>query len=120
MWKLDNVASIKNDRPISLLPVCGKIVSKIIFNNLYTYLHMNNFITKNQSVFLHTISQPTNYYIFLIKSIRLLIALNNSKLELIFLDSSSAFDKVRHDGLIFKLEQNGITGNLLRLNFNII
>ena len=33
----------------------------------------------------------------------------------VFLDISNAFDKVRHDGLIFKLKQNGISGSLLNL-----
>ena len=28
---------------------------------------------------------------------------------------SKSFDKVWHEGLIFKLKQNGVTGNLLRL-----
>ena len=28
---------------------------------------------------------------------------------------SKAFDKVWHEGLIFKLKQNGVTGNLLKL-----
>ena len=60
IWKLANVTPIfkkgdkqliKNYRPISLLPICGKIFEKIIFNNLYKYLHANNLITKNQSGF---------------------------------------------------------------------
>ena len=33
----------------------------------------------------------------------------------IFLDISKALDKVWHDGTIFKLTQNGISGNLLKL-----
>ena len=33
----------------------------------------------------------------------------------VFLDISKAFDKVWHDGIIFKLTQNGISGNLLKL-----
>ena len=33
----------------------------------------------------------------------------------VFLDISKAFDKVWHDGIIFKLTQNGISGNLLNL-----
>ena len=31
----------------------------------------------------------------------------------VFLDISKIFDKVRHDGIVFKLTQNGISGNLL-------
>ena len=33
----------------------------------------------------------------------------------VFLDISKAFDKVWHDGIIFKLTQNDISGNLLNL-----
>ena len=60
IWKLANVTPvykkndkqlIKNYRPISLLPICGKLFEKIIFNNLYKYLNTNNLITKNQSGF---------------------------------------------------------------------
>ena len=48
IWKLANVVPLfkKNDkqllnnyRPISLLPICGKIFEKVIFNNLYKYLN---------------------------------------------------------------------------------
>ena len=38
----------------------------------------------------------------------------------VFLDMSKAFDKVWHDGLIFKLKQNGISGNLLNLLSNFL
>ena len=38
----------------------------------------------------------------------------------VFLDISKAFDKVWHEGLIFKLEQNGISGQLLNLLQNYL
>ena len=33
----------------------------------------------------------------------------------VFLDISKAFDKVWHEGVIFKLKQNGISGDLLNI-----
>ena len=57
-WKKDNVVPVykknernltNNYRPISLLPVCGKIFEKLIFDNLYSYIFQNNFISDSQS-----------------------------------------------------------------------
>ena len=72
VWKLRNVTpiqkgdkqSIINYRPISLLPICGKMFEKIIFNNLYSYLNANNLITKNQSGF-RPGDSTTNQLLFL-------------------------------------------------------
>ena len=57
LWKLANVTPIfkkedkqlvKNYRPISLLPICGKIFEKLVFDTLYAHLSDNDLITKNQ------------------------------------------------------------------------
>ena len=48
IFKKGDKQLINNYRPISLLPICGKIFEKIIFNNLYNYLHLNGLTTKNQ------------------------------------------------------------------------
>ena len=123
LWKLANVTPIfkKNDkqliqnyRPISLLPICGKIFEKIIFNNLYNYFNTNNLITKNQSGF-RPGDSTINQLIYLVNEIH--EAFENPKsleVRAVFLDIAKAFDKVWHDGLIFKLKQTGISGSLLK------
>ena len=123
-WKLANVTPIhkkndkqlvKNYRPISLLPICSKLFEKLIFNCLYRYLNNNGLITKNQSGF-RPGDSTANQLLYLVNEIH--EAFENPKtldVRAIFLDISKAFDKVWHDGLIFKLRQNGISGNMLRL-----
>ena len=129
IWKLANVTPIfkkgdkqliKNYRSISLLPICGKILEKLIFNQLYTYLHTNNLITKNQSGF-HPADSTTNQLLFLIDEIHQAFDCTQSfEVRSVFLDISKAFDKVWHEGLIFKLEQNGVSGSLLKLFQNYL
>ena len=41
----------KDYRPISLLPICGKILEKIIFDVIYKHLTDNDLLTPNQSGF---------------------------------------------------------------------
>ena len=107
MWKLANVIpifkkgdkqSINNYRPISLLPICGKMFEKIIFNNLYKYLNTNNLITKNQSGF-RPCDSTTNQLLYLVNEIHK--AFDDPKsleVRAVFLDISKAFDKVWHGG----------------------
>ena len=37
-----------------------------------------------------------------------------------FLDKCKVFDRVWHDGLLFKLKQNGVSGNLFQLIENVL
>ena len=59
-WKKANVVPVhkkgdkqllKNYRPISLLPIFGKIFERIIYNNIFEYLTTNKLISDNQSGF---------------------------------------------------------------------
>ena len=103
---------IKNYRP--LFPICGKILEKIIFNKLYNYLHSNNLITKKQSGF-RPGDSTTNQLLYLLDEIHQAFDGTESyEVRAVFFDISKAFDKVWHDGLIFKLRQNGISGKLLK------
>ena len=129
LWKLANITPIfkkgdkrwiKNYRPISLLPICGKIFEKIIFNNLYSYLNANNLITKNQSGF-RPGDSTTNQLLYLVNEIHKAFEDPQSlEVRAVFLDISKAFDKVWHEGLIFKLKRNGVSDSLLKLFVNYL
>ena len=49
--KKESENMLKNYGPISLLPLCGKIFEKCIYNSLYSYLESNNILSKFQSGF---------------------------------------------------------------------
>ena len=76
--------------------------------------------TRNQSGF-RPCDATTNQLLYLVNEIH--EAFENPKsleVRAVFLDISKAFDKVWHGGLIFKLKQNGISGNLLKLFENYL
>ena len=111
MLKKGNRQLKNNYRPISLLPICGKILEKIIFDKVYSFLNSNKLISKRQSGF-----RPRDSTIYQLISITSSIYKsfeNYDETRAVFLDISKAFDKVWHGGVIHKLKCNGITSNLL-------
>ena len=112
-WKEANVTPVhkKNDkqlisnyRPISLLPILAKVFERIIFKNLYNYLISNNLITKNQSGF-RPGDSAVNQLLALVNDIYTAFDDKRSlEVRSVYLDMSKAFDKVWHEGLIFKLK----------------
>ena len=118
-WKKANVVPVhkkgdkqilKNCRPISLLPITGKILEKLLSDRMFEFFTENNLISDNQSGF-----KPGDSCINQLLSITHEIYQSfDYNLEVrAFLDISKAFDKVWHKGLIYKLKQNGILGNIL-------
>ena len=80
---------------------------------MYNHFTSNNLITKNQSGFRPNDS-VTNQLICLVDTIHSSLDINLD-VRSVFLDMSKAFDKEWHEGLLFKLKQNGINGKLLNL-----
>ena len=105
----------KTYRPISLLPICGKLLEKIIFDEIYTHLQENNLLSPKQSGF-RPGDSTVNQLLLIMNEI--LVAFDQYPMRetrAILLDISKAFDKVWHEGLISKLISNGIQGKLLNI-----
>ena len=101
-----------------MLPICGKILEKIVFDQVYVFLNINNLLSKNQSGY-----RPGDSTIYQLISITSTISEafeNNDETRAVFLDISEAFDKVWHEGIIFKLKCSGISGNLLNFFENYL
>ena len=100
-WKNGNIVPIrkkgdkqilKNYRPVSLLPICGEIFERLIFNDLFNFFLENNLILPNQSGF-----KPGDSCINQLLSMTHKIYNSfDEGLEVrsVFLDISKAFDKV--------------------------
>ena len=87
-------------------------LEKIVFDQVYSFLNVNKLISKNQSGF-----RPGDSTIYQLISITSNIIDSFEKYDetrALVLGISKAFAKVWHDGLIFKLKCNGISGILLK------
>ena len=124
-WKKANVVPVfknkgdksvvKNYRPVSLLPIFGKIFEKCLYDAIYRYFEENNLFSNCQSGFREgdsCISQLLSITHDIMKGFDATPSLDTRG---VFLDISKAFDRVWHDGLIFKLKTYGISGSLLLL-----
>ena len=84
-----------------------------MFNEMFKFFIENELISSNQSGF-----KPGDSCVNQLVSITHEIYKSFDKgheVRGVFLDISKAFEKVWYDGIIFKLTQNGISGNLLKL-----
>ena len=111
-WQISSL-SIKNSknlnqnkRPISLLPIFGKF---------FQHLTANELLNPNQSGFRPNDS-TINQLLSIVHTIFSAFDCNPPlDVRSVYLDISKAFDRVWHEGLIYKLRRCGVSGNLLSL-----
>ena len=129
IWKRSNIIPVhkKNDkqlvnnyRPISLLPIFGKILEKVIFDRIYGFLLEENLLNPNQSGFRPSDS-CINQLLAIAQEIFEAFDCNPSlEVRAFFLYITKAFDKFWHEGLLYKLKSMGISGELYNLPENYL
>ena len=108
VYKKGNKELIENYRPISTLPIFGKIFEKIIYNRIYTFLSSQGILTNSQFGFRKGFStgHAVHHSVNIIND-----ALQKNEHVLgIFIDLSKAFDTIDHELLVKKLDNYGIRG----------
>ncbi|GFT55630.1 RNA-directed DNA polymerase from mobile element jockey [Trichonephila clavipes] len=108
----DNKLAI-NYRPISLLSAVGKIFEKIILQRIKLHADANNCIPDFQ----HGFREETSTCHQLLRLTNLIIGGYNQNQTTggAFLDAEKAFDRVWHDGLIFKLIQLNFPSYIIKI-----
>jgi len=108
IYKKKDKTSPGNYRPISLLSIFNKLLEKLMYKRLYSFLSINDIIYDYQFGFRNkhsTILAITE----IVDNIREELDKGNSVLG-IYLDLSKAFDTVSHEILLYKLQYYGIRG----------
>lgn len=103
--------SVKNYRPISILPTISKILEKILNNRLLKYINTHKLLSENQYGFRAGIATEDAVIAFSEKVTQLMD--KKQRCIGLFLDISKAFDTVSAPILLSKLERMGIRGPAL-------
>ena len=111
IFKGGSKLDVSNYRPISLLPIISKVLERLMYNRLISFIEKYNVIFEHQFGFQKNKSTTLaimDLYHKIIDSME-----NKKTPSCIFLDFAKAFDTVNHNILLNKLEYYGIRGTSL-------
>ena len=111
IFKKGSSADRNNYRPISLTSIISKVMERLIHRPLLDFLRTYGAISKHQHGFLSKKSTLTQL-LECTNDWSVAVADGNC-VDVAYLDLAKAFDSVSHPKLLYKLEANGISGNLL-------
>ena len=106
LFKANDAMVFTNYRPVSVLPLFSKILERLMYSRLLSFVNKNRLLYSFQFGF-RLFHSPDLALICLVD--RISSALENGEYVLgLFLDFSKAFDTVNHEILFMKLEHLGI------------
>ena len=109
IFKNGDKGNVSNYRPVSLLPIPGKILEKLFHYHLTNFLEQNKFLSEKQNGFRKNCS-TLNSIVNLTNDV--FESINNGEYTIAaFIDLKKAFDTVNHKILLKKLYYAGIRNN---------
>ena len=113
-----DAGSVDSYRPIALLSCLGKLMEKLVFNRLYSYLENKNLLPPFQCGFrrkhccLDILLYLENYIQIALRSKKVLV--------IVFFDISKAFDSASHSNILYNLLNKGVKGKIFRWIYDFL
>ena len=111
VFKKMSKSSVRNYRPISLLPILSKVMETVINRAVTNFLEKNSILSNSQYGFRRCMS--TQDILTLQSHRRHTTSARGGSTLVTAVDVAGAFDKMSHPGLVYKASRYGLSGTLL-------